>query len=76
MKRFEPRNKKYISVVRVIYRQSIKRRCIEFWWGNLTERNHLEDLGIDARVILKSSISGKIRDRTGVAQDRAGGGLL
>jgi hypothetical protein len=25
----------------------------EFWWGNLTERNHLEDLGIDERVILK-----------------------
>ena len=25
----------------------------EFWWGNLTEGNHSEDLGIDERVMLK-----------------------
>jgi len=24
-----------------------------FWWGNLWERNHLEDPGIDGRLILK-----------------------
>jgi hypothetical protein len=24
-----------------------------FWWEDLTEGNHLEDLGIDGRVILK-----------------------
>jgi len=24
-----------------------------FWWGNLKERYHLEDLGIDRRIILK-----------------------
>jgi len=24
-----------------------------FWWGNLMERNHLEELGIDSRIILK-----------------------
>jgi hypothetical protein len=23
------------------------------WWGNLRERDHLEDLGIDGRIILK-----------------------
>jgi hypothetical protein len=23
------------------------------WWGNLSERDHLEDLGIDGRLILK-----------------------
>jgi len=23
-----------------------------FWWGNLRERVHLEDLGIDRRIIL------------------------
>jgi hypothetical protein len=24
-----------------------------FWWGDLMERDHLEDLGADGRVILK-----------------------
>jgi hypothetical protein len=23
------------------------------WWGNLTEINHLEDLGVDGKIILK-----------------------
>jgi len=26
-----------------------------FWWGNLRERDHLEDLSIDGEVILKWS---------------------
>jgi len=25
----------------------------EFWWGNLRERDHLEDLSIDERITLK-----------------------
>jgi len=24
----------------------------EFWWGKLMERNYLEDLGVDGRIIL------------------------
>jgi hypothetical protein len=24
-----------------------------FWWGNLRERGHLEDLGVDGRIILR-----------------------
>ena len=24
-----------------------------FWWGNLSERDHLEDRGIDKRIILR-----------------------
>jgi hypothetical protein len=24
----------------------------EFWWGNLWERDHFKDLGIDGRIIL------------------------
>jgi hypothetical protein len=32
----------------------------EFWCGNLKERNHVEDLGIDGRVIL----NGSSRNRT------------
>ena len=26
---------------------------IELWWGNLRERDHLEYLGIDGRIILR-----------------------
>jgi len=25
----------------------------EFWWGNLRERDHFKDVGIDERIILK-----------------------
>ena len=25
----------------------------EFWWGNLRERYHLEDQGVDGRIILR-----------------------
>jgi hypothetical protein len=25
----------------------------EFWWGDLSKRNHLEDLGVDGGIILK-----------------------
>jgi hypothetical protein len=25
----------------------------EFWWGNVWERSHLEDLDIDGKIILK-----------------------
>ena len=24
-----------------------------FWWGNLRERDHLRDLGLDGRIILR-----------------------
>jgi hypothetical protein len=27
--------------------------CTEFWWGNLRERDHLEDPGINGMIILK-----------------------
>jgi len=27
--------------------------CTGFWWGNLRERDHLEDSGVDGRIILR-----------------------
>ena len=27
--------------------------CTGFWWGNLRERDHLEDAGIDGKIILR-----------------------
>jgi len=27
--------------------------CTGVWWGNLREREHLEDTGIDRRIILQ-----------------------
>jgi hypothetical protein len=30
------------------------RRCAyRVWWGDVKERNHLEDLGVDERILLK-----------------------
>jgi hypothetical protein len=43
-----------------------------YWWTNLRERNHLEDPGIDGRIILKWIFQNWNRgmDWIDVAQDR------
>jgi len=30
-----------------------KEMCTGFWWGNLKERDHLDNPGIDGRIILR-----------------------
>jgi len=30
-----------------------RRGATGFWWGNLRERDHLEDPGLDGRIIFK-----------------------
>jgi hypothetical protein len=46
----------------------------EIWWGNLKERNHLEDVGIHGRTILKWIFEGtglEHVDWIHLARDRA-----
>jgi hypothetical protein len=42
-----------------------------FWWGNLRERSHLEDLGVDGRIILRWIFSNWV---VGYRLDRSGSG--
>ena len=50
----------------------------EFWWGNPREGDHLEDLGLDGKVILSGSSRSGLGARTGSISFRigTGGGLL
>jgi hypothetical protein len=44
------------------------------WWGNLRERDHLEDPGLDWSIILRRDVGGM--DWIDLAQDRYSGGHL
>jgi hypothetical protein len=53
-----------------------------FWWGEMRERNHLEHLGVDGRIILKWILSSVTGGGKGVwsgliwLRIETGGGLL
>ena len=48
-----------------------RRGVYRFWWGNLSERDHLEDPGEDARIIFRSILRSAM---CGHGLDEAGSG--
>jgi len=63
-------------VARMGDRRGVKR----FWWGNLRERDHLGDPGVDRRIILrwifrKWDVGGMDRIELAQERDRWGGHL-
>jgi hypothetical protein len=54
---------KYRSMIRIVEKNEMGgacssdggrgEACTGFWWGNLRERDHLKDPGIDGRIILR-----------------------
>jgi hypothetical protein len=54
-----------------------RRGVCKFWWGNLRKRGHLEDQGVDRRIILRWIFRmWSVRAWTGLIWLRTGGGHL
>ena len=45
-----------------ICQQYNDRVAYKFWWGNLKEREHLEDLGLKGRMIRKCAFKNEVED--------------
>jgi hypothetical protein len=43
----------YFSSLFGITKKSNGRKCTGFWWGNLREKDHWGDPGVDGRIILR-----------------------
>jgi hypothetical protein len=39
-------------------REEVRR---EFWWGNMSDRDYMEDIGVNGRIILKSILNKSVR---------------
>jgi len=51
---FEVMNKKSTKNIIIIYHVLVGEEAYTgFWWRNLRERDHLEDSGVDGRIILR-----------------------
>jgi len=53
-----------------VARMGERRRYTRFWWGNLRERDHLGDPGLDGRIILRWTLRCWCMDWIEMAQDR------
>jgi len=42
-----------LGLERLVARMGEREMHAEFWWGNLKERDHLEDLDVGGKIILK-----------------------
>ena len=44
----------YCVIIQYLITYVGQERCVQgFWWGNLRKRDHLEDPGVDERIILR-----------------------
>jgi hypothetical protein len=56
---------KYLVIGRCLLSFIIQCLKAEVWWGNMRERNHLEDAGVDASIIFKRILT-ESAGRTGM----------
>ena len=58
LKKFNHKDEGDVTEIRDVV---CERRATQFWWANLNDRDLLEDLDVDGRVILKWNLNDKMR---------------